>query len=387
MRNPIDVWVHGQHVGILQDDPTGYLLTYDSDANPEDLVSLTMPVRGRQYAHTKLFPIFSMHLPEGYLRAMLTTHFAKITDLDDYGLLQLLSGSHVGRLQYGATTEAAPTPVTLQALISPSSEQLFQELLTRFALHSPISGVQPKVLAAVRDKTTWMLNPFIVKAWGPEYPQLALNEFYCMSVAKAAGIVVPEFHLSRDDALFIMKRFDLPDHAKPLGFEDFGVLHGRSNEDKYKGSYEAIAKTIGRYVSQANQAQAFLQYFRMIVVNQLVQNGDAHLKNFGILYRDPSDVWLAPAYDIINTTSYIRHDVPALTLGGKKQWVSAQKLIEFGVVACGLSRSVARDVYDQCRDAAAVTVTAIQDRLNRESDPTTIPFLTQLAARLADASA
>ena len=38
MRNPIDVWVHGQHVGILQDDPTGYLLTYDSDANPEDLV-------------------------------------------------------------------------------------------------------------------------------------------------------------------------------------------------------------------------------------------------------------------------------------------------------------------------------------------------------------
>ena len=121
MRNPIDVWVHGQHVGILQDDPTGYLLTYDSDANPEDLVSLTMPVRRRQYAHKKLFPIFSMHLPEGYLRAMLTTHFAKITDLDDYGLLQLLSGSHVGRLQYGATTEAAPTPVTLEALISPSS--------------------------------------------------------------------------------------------------------------------------------------------------------------------------------------------------------------------------------------------------------------------------
>ena len=29
MRNAIDVWVHGHHVGILQDDPTGYLFTYD----------------------------------------------------------------------------------------------------------------------------------------------------------------------------------------------------------------------------------------------------------------------------------------------------------------------------------------------------------------------
>ena len=69
-----------------------------------------------------------------------------------------------------------------------------------------------------------------------------------------------------------------------------------------------------------------------------------HGQHVGILYRDPSDVWLAPAYDIINTTIYIRHDISALTLDGKNSGFRRRRLIEFGVVACGLSKSVARDV-------------------------------------------
>lgn len=36
----------------------------------------------------------------------------------------------------------------------------------------------------------------------------------------------------------------------------------------------------------------------------MVRNGDAHLKNFGVLYRSPADVWLAPMFDVVTTSVY-----------------------------------------------------------------------------------
>jgi len=59
----------------------------------------------------------------------------------------------------------------------------------------------------------------------------------------------------------------------------------------------------------------------MMVINTLVQNGDAHLKNFGLLYENIDDIWLAPAYDVVCTTLYIQKDIPALHLLGSKKVV------------------------------------------------------------------
>lgn len=39
----------------------------------------------------------------------------------------------------------------------------------------------------------------------------------------------------------------------------------------------------------------------------MVRNGDAHLKNFGLLYEDPFSVTrpvLAPVFDVVTTTVY-----------------------------------------------------------------------------------
>ena len=63
-------------------------------------------------------------------------------------------------------------------------------------------------------------------------------------------------------------------------------------------------------------------------------NGDAHLKNFGLLYSEPTqrDARLAPAYDIVNTTAYIPEDVLALDLvGNKSLFASRQGLLEFAI--------------------------------------------------------
>ncbi|MDU8339637.1 HipA domain-containing protein, partial [Pseudomonas syringae pv. actinidiae] len=72
----------------------------------------------------------------------------------------------------------------------------------------------------------------------------------------------------------------------------------------------------------------------------IVGNGDAHLKNFGLLYSDPTqrDARLAPAYDIVNTTAYIPEDVLALDLlGNKSLFASRQGLLDFAQI-CDVTR-------------------------------------------------
>lgn len=61
-------------------------------------------------------------------------------------------------------------------------------------------------------------------------------------------------------------------------------------------------------------------------------NGDAHLKNFGVLYNDPvnADTRLAPAYDIANTTAYIPDDTLALDMVGNKSFFASRLgILEF----------------------------------------------------------
>ena len=62
----------------------------------------------------------------------------------------------------------------------------------------------------------------------------------------------------------------------------------------------------------------------------MVRNGDAHLKNFAVLYASPEDkVSLSPVYDVVITTAYIKHDVPALSLAGSKKWWPRKALEQF----------------------------------------------------------
>ena len=53
----------------------------------------------------------------------------------------------------------------------------------------------------------------------------------------------------------------------------------------------------------------------------LLANGDAHLKNWSLLYSDQFTPELAPAYDIVTTNVYIEGEKEyALNLGKTKQW-------------------------------------------------------------------
>lgn len=347
MSDFLTVKVDSKTSGILSFEENECIFSYKTE-DKKDFISLTMPVRAKSWNSKNLHPLFEMHLPEGYLLSIIKKHFSKLTKTDDFGLLKLMSPSIKGRVSYEQDLKVELKPLLLDDLLHSSNEKLFDELVSRFALNSPISGVQPKVLAQIENKATLKLEDYIVKSWGEEYPELALNEYLCMRVVQKANICVPKFYLSQDRKLFIMKRFDIKEDNTYLGFEDMCVLFGKNRDDKYEGTYEQIAKNIKTFVSPKYKKESLKNFFKMIVINFLLKNGDAHLKNFGLIYDDVSNIKLAPAYDVVTTTVYIKNDIPALHLLGSKKWWKEKQLLRFGIEFCDLTAKEVKELYEIC---------------------------------------
>lgn len=317
-------------------EPDSILFAYAEHCAPEQAVSLTMPVRTDQYdASGGLLPIFEMNLPEGALRERLQLRFAKaIPEFDDLDLLTIVGASQIGRLRYSQQDLRPDVPAQDldEILTYRGAADLFAHLLERFATFSGISGIQPKVL--VRDerlpgKLTDRGATHIVKTYdAAEYPELAANELICTHGAAAAGIPTANLTLSRNRRFLIAERFDRRPDGMYLGFEDFCVLEGMRPHGRYDGSYEGIARRMADFVSPKALPQAREQYALMVAYSCAIENGDAHLKNFAVIYENPQqEIRLAPAFDIVSTTPYLPRDTLALTLDGTKRFPTREQLL------------------------------------------------------------
>ncbi len=332
--------------GTLASEDGDYLFGYLAEAPKAAEISLLMPHRVAQYTSRELHPIFQMNLPEGYVLEGLRNRVAKMMPVDPMLLLALTGrDAAIGRVHVQPPTallEAvgeAPDGgrgERLEAILAwDGAENLFEELARRYLFRSGISGVQPKLLVPEDlspGKAVLATSDLIVKSGGDDYPGLAVNEYVCMSAAKRAGIAVPTFFLSDNRQLFVMRRFDRTVDGRAIGFEEMCALMGKGTARKYDGSYELVAKFVGLFCAPARRRPALAQLFDQVALSCILGNGDAHLKNFGVLYADPSaeDVWLAPAYDLVNTTAYIPEDSLALNLNGSKSFFASRlHLIDF----------------------------------------------------------
>ena len=169
--------------------------------------------------------------------------------------------------------------------------------------------MQPKTVVPLRpdppdEHTALPLPTVIVKAEGSDYPGLARNEFLCLSVAREVGLDVPDFWLSDDSLLLIVSRFDRTPDGMALGFEDMAVLTGRGTARKYEGSYEMVAKAVSIFTAEA-ASHELRHLFARVALSCKLRDGDAHLKNFGLLYEHPAGPRrLAPVYDVVCTDIY-----------------------------------------------------------------------------------
>jgi serine/threonine-protein kinase HipA len=368
------VWNNGKRAGILgQND--NYFFNYLPDTLVERLVSLTMPYRLQSWvSERELHPIFQMNLPEGALREAIRSAFAKVMVVDDIALLRITGGNQIGRNRFSLPDSEIPMinekPESLDDILTyPDAVELFNELMARHAEHSGISGVQPKVIVEATDRATVTASSYIVKSWGNEYPQLAANEYFCMTAVKLAGLPVTDFSLSDNGGLFVMRRFDTAEEGKYLGFEDFCSLQALGTDMKYNSTYERAARTIKDFISPEHLSSAREQFFATLVLSVVVRNGDAHLKNFGVTYGHPQGaVMLAPVYDIVTTTAYLQKDVPALHLAGTKKWWPRKVLERFALQALSLPPKQATQIIDRVAEAVIDAAKLIPPYIREHSE-------------------
>ena len=350
-----------------------YSFAYRYDTATRLAVSLTMPVRPQPYLYEGVHPIFEMNMPEGHLRMALMNMFRKAAvGFDALQLLQVIGPHQLGRISLGEPmNRSMPSTSVNQLVLHDGAHDLFEDLLATYAAYSGISGVQPKVL--IRDDTggevtrlTHRGATHIVKAWeANQYPELATNEYFCLRAAMHAGLDVASNELSSGGRFLIVERFDLSKNGY-LGFEDFCVLSGKNTDEKYDSSYEACARIIQAYIPPENHAHALQQLFISVALTAAIQNGDAHLKNFGVLYEDTgaqADIRLAPAFDLITTTAYLPRDHMALMLAGSKNWPKHTLLYNFGRINCGLSESQVTQLMEQVADGISTAAKELRDHM------------------------
>lgn len=372
----IKIWTDAAEAGLLdRAGERGSTFVYTPGANPARAVSVTMPVRLASWDLSYgLAPIFEMNLPEGVLRERLRLAFAKATGtFDDYNLLAIVGRSQIGRIRYTGEQEHLRDDVPFQSvdeiLARRRDSDLFRYLIERFASFSGISGVQPKVL--VRDEKAFAAHhkqarlaqsyrgaTHIVKLWEPnEFPELAANEYFCLQIAQRCGLDVPHFQLAQDGAALVIHRFDLRPGGTYYGFEDFCVLNARRTDEKYSGSYEtSIFKRFEQFANSPHVHSDLEKLFTLIALNCALRNGDAHLKNFAILYDDVlGEARLAPVYDLVTTTVYLPQDSMALTLNGTTRWPTAKILQRLGETRPSCTPARVRQIFERIADAISDT--------------------------------
>ncbi|MES2946776.1 MAG: type II toxin-antitoxin system HipA family toxin [Pseudomonadota bacterium] len=353
------------HSGVLARE-SQFQWRYDTQHTACSL-SLAMPVRYGSYASSTLHPIFAMNLPEGEQFFRIRTRFAKqFAKLDEMTLLSIVGHNQIGRVRLTQDRSGQYPRKAVFGLEQlkgiKASDELFDYLFEQY-FDAGISGVQPKFMIPDADmpeatgKSTARIPDLIIKTGGLEYPNLSQNEFVCMSAARKAGLEVPEFHLSNDAQMFIMRRFDLVpqgenQEAQRLGFEDIAALTGAvydmAGDYKYQGNYEGIVSIIGR-LCQADPGLQKHKFFEQLVLSIMVRNGDAHLKNFGLLYQDPSQassIRLAPLFDVVTTSAYdytnqrtgrmMTDRSLALKLNKSRNYPDRRQVLDFGRSHCGI---------------------------------------------------
>lgn len=162
----------------------------------------------------------------------------------------------------------------------------------------------------------------IVKAANRRFGQLSENEYYCLRLAEAAGLSVPECYLDTIGVqpVFVIERFDrmvLSEDDRRAGGgvrrvqrlhqEDFCQVLGLLPERKYERGGVRYAKKVRDtlYERSSDPVRDIEAFVRLLVVNAVLGNCDGHLKNLTVLRgADWSSFALAPAYDIASTVVY-----------------------------------------------------------------------------------
>ncbi|HET8637981.1 MAG TPA: type II toxin-antitoxin system HipA family toxin [Acidobacteriaceae bacterium] len=339
--------LHGRLVGYLVGARDGRnILAFDAgfrdDPHRPTFSLITSPVFSRSarllskpwVTRQHLHPVLSNLLPEGALRAFIAQSL-KVHENNEFEMLAYLGGDLPGALT-AEPVDPDVLPTGLKASLGKVAplKLLPGQKRKKFSL----AGVQMKFSMKERDGRFNMaiddeLGDWIIKTPSTAHRRVPENEYSAMKLAALAGVDIPDIRLVPLDKLDDLPDINLPDEqlafairrfdrngAERIHMEDFAQVLSKYPHEKYgSASYEQIGRILYQYSGRA--LTDVQQFVRRLLVNVLLANGDAHLKNWSLLYKDRWTPTLAPAYDIVTTRAYIAEESEfALNLGKTKAW-------------------------------------------------------------------
>lgn len=283
----------------------------------------------------RLPPVLSNLLPEGALRHWMAQAL-KVHQDNEFPLM-----AHMGRSLPGGLIASPIVAGQLPVWALDHREQVEAiqiDVATQQNKFS-LAGVQMK-FSSVRNKdgrfnigTDANDDSWIIKTPSTVYQFVPFNEFSAMRLAEAVGVDIPEIKLVKlskldnlpniqlpnEEYAYAIKRFDR-DNGKRVHTEDFAQIFQVYSHEKYeKYNYEQIADALYSYSHQG--LKDVQQLARRILVNILLANGDAHLKNWSVIYSNPQRPMLSPAYDIVSTIPYVKGESEfTLNMAKNKNW-------------------------------------------------------------------
>jgi serine/threonine-protein kinase HipA len=109
--------------------------------------------------------------------------------------------------------------------------------------------------------------------------------------------------------------------------------------------------------------------FTLIALNCTLRNGDAHLKNFGIVYDDVlGQARLAPVYDLVTTANYLPKDSLALTLNGTTRWPDHKALRRLGETRTSGTPATVRQILERISDGLSQTEIGLRSYIKEHSE-------------------
>ena len=366
----IEIFHNKKNTASFIKDNKNFIIDY-KNFDIKNSISLSLPNTQKIYLYNYKFPPFlESFLPEGYLYEIFKNILSKeYGNIDDYLIFSLLSSNIISRLEFKSDLQnSVEFPyLDIDDILANDTNDTFNHLLQTFLNKNAISGVQPKTIALLKEKEKLDTKEYIIKTWGNEYQDLALNEYFCLKAVQKAGVKTANIQLSKNNKFLIVEKFTLKSDGSFYGFEEILSLMDKNKDNKYDGSYEQIAKIIYTYTT--NKQVSMIAFYKTVVMNYLLKNGDAHLKNFGLLFDDDfKNIFYSPVYDVVNTVVYIHKDKPALMIEGKKIWWSKDTLIQFGQKSCLLSLSEVKEYYKECFEALCWAIDELEQYLLNNSD-------------------
>jgi len=245
----------------------------------------------------------------------------------DFGLLSVLGRESAGALSFWPEDETPfEVPFKYDALSTAEFEawkEYAHQLPLQFSgrtIRLSLAGAQSKTALYFDEED----NPFIPENGAPTthilkpriqgcHPSSVFVELLTMRIAQS---VLGEDRVPYTDLwnnCYRIRRFDRPNEGagiKRLHQEDFCLALGRMPTQKYEmgSTQERLLRPCFQLIDKLGDAELIRspaierqRLLDQVIVNVLLHNPDAHLKNYSFLYQDDGLLEISPLYDSLCT--------------------------------------------------------------------------------------